>query len=367
MAGTIKQDLSFKSLNIESDPYQQAVFTNPWRNAYWFARMFINGDKYGAVGKETGLLQKLVLGLRQVVDDSSQNEASRMALSLNVFRGLVELRFARPTGKSDRVKLFFEDVVKKLVATDDIRVFICAAEAILIPINIALTTIPNNDREFTETVGKAYLDTLGDKGLATVIGFWDDAGVEGCLNAERLAVLRSFTHLRREIAHLPEIELNLVLTAFMQEFERRLGQKRKGRAGGSLEDVASFLFQYYGIKADNRPEHFQADIEVDKWVKCKDKWLIAISCKRTLRERWKQVSSASSTVLSKHKIKQIWHLVTYDEDLSDDKLALLGDQRHIFFLRDESRKLSEFSKHIGLKDYVRPMSQFIVDLKKEIG
>ena len=35
------------------DPIQKAVFKNPWRNVYWFARMLINGDKYGSVGKES--------------------------------------------------------------------------------------------------------------------------------------------------------------------------------------------------------------------------------------------------------------------------------------------------------------------------
>lgn len=349
------------------DPIQKAVFKNPWRNVYWFARMLINGDKYGSVGKESEFLMQLAAGLRAVVTEEQRSDAMKVELAISFLKNLVDKRFSKTTGKSARVKLFFEDLIRKLLTVDDLNVFVCAAESILLPINLALTTIPSNDREFTEAIAKTYLDKLGNGGLATVVGFWDDAGVEGCLNAERAAVLRSFTHLRRDLAHMPELELNLVLTAFMQEFERRLGQKRKGRAGGSLEDVASFLFNYYGVKADDRPDHFQADIEVDKWVRCKDKWLIAISCKRTLRERWKQVSSASSEILSKHKIKQIWHLVTYDEDLSDDKLALLGGQRHIFYLRDESRKLAEFSGHIGLKSYVRPMSAFITDLKKEIG
>lgn len=179
-------------------------------------------------------------------------------------------------------------------------------------------------------------------------------------------MVRAFTHLSRDISNMPEIELNMVLTAFVQEFERRLGQKRKGRAGGSLEDVASFLFDYYKIKAEKSPEHFQADIEIDKWVKCKDKWLIGISCKRTLRERWKQVSSATSEILSKFKIRYIWHLVTFDEDLSDDKLALLGGMRHIFYLRDDSRRLIAAKQNVGLRDYVRPMSSFINDLRHEI-
>jgi hypothetical protein len=152
----------------------------------------------------------------------------------------------------------------------------------------------------------------------------------------------------------------------VQEFERRVGQKRKQRAGSSLEDVTSFILQYFSIPAANVPEHFQADIEVDKWVKTHDNWLIGISCKRTLRERWKQVSSADGSILSKFKIKQIFHVLTYDEDLSDDKLTLLGSQRHIFYLPDESRRYLHASQHIGLQNYVRPMSQFINDLRREI-
>ncbi|MFP4369249.1 MAG: hypothetical protein ACLFR2_06705 [Candidatus Kapaibacterium sp.] len=105
---------------------------------------------------------------------------------------------------------------------------------------------------------------------------------------------------------------------------------------------------------------------MDNWLKTKDGWLIGISCKRTLRERWKQVSSAESTILSRFKIKKIFHIVTYDEDLSDDKITTLGAHRHIFYLPDNSRRFNIAKKHIGLKDYVRPISKFISDLKKEI-
>ncbi len=93
---------------------------------------------------------------------------------------------------------------------------------------------------------------------------------------------------------------------------------------------------------------------------------IGISCKRTIRERWKQVSSAEAQILSKYKIKYIFHIVTYDEDLSDDKLSLLGGQRHIFYLPDSSRRLNYASQHIGLRDYVRPISELVNDLHKHL-
>ncbi|HEX4371718.1 MAG TPA: hypothetical protein VHZ50_00290, partial [Puia sp.] len=189
-----------------------------------------------------------------------------------------------------------------------------------------------------------------------------------CLTAERTEITRAFTTLRillTKDVSISDEDKDIVLSGFTQEFERRAGQKRKQRAGGSLEDVTNFILDYYKIKRAEAPEHFQADIEVDNWVKTKDGWLIGISCKRTLRERWKQVSSAEATVLSKFKIKQIFHVVTYDEDLSDDKLTLLGGHRHIFYLPDNSRRLSYALNHIGLKDYVRPISELINDLRKE--
>lgn len=343
-----------------------SIINNPWKNVYWFSRMLISNDKYGAIGKDNKLLIEISLSLHNLLNDTTvTDEKQKVALAVEIIKNLTLSRFANSRSKMDRINLFCADLSLKLQNCDDIAVFVLTLENIMLPINRAMDIIPNNDREFTVGIATSYLNELGMDALATVVNFWDDAGTEGCLNAERAAVIREFGSLRSFISKYNVDDTDIILTAFVQEFERRLGQKRKSRAGGSLEDVASFLFDYFHILAENKPEHFQADIEVDKWIRCKDKWLIGISCKRTLRERWKQVSSADSNMLSKFKIKELWHLVVYDEDLSDDKLTLLGSQRHIFYLKDNSRRLLSAQNHIGMKNYVRPMSQFIADIKKE--
>ena len=66
-----------------------------------------------------------------------------------------------------------------------------------------------------------------------------------------------------------------------------------------------------------------------------------------------------------YKIKEIWHLITYDRDLSDDKITMLGQQRHIFYLDDKSSIYQHAKDHIGMRDYVRPLSHLIDDIKKE--
>jgi hypothetical protein len=346
------------------------MLENRWNNVYWFARMLINNDKYAAIGKDSKLLISLSSSLRVIgQENSNQPESETLQLQRQNIANLLQSRFKKAKTKHHRINDLITDLHKELNGSDDIEVFILTCENIVLPINQAIQNIPNNDKEFTSTIAKSYLDVHSNEGLATVINIWDDVGVRGSLTVERTEIVKIFATLRTFLSkekNLSNFDENIILTTFVQEFERRVAQKRKQRAGGSLEDVTTFILDYYGIKCVSKPEHFQADIEVDKWIKNRDGWLTGISCKRTLRERWKQVSSADSAILSKYKIKQLLHIITYDEDLSDDKLTLLGGQRHIFYLPDGSRKLKNAENHIGLKDYVRPMSQFINDIKQNI-
>lgn len=340
---------------------------NKWHNVYWFSRMLINKDKYVALGKENKLLSKISAALRLIANENKGSDT--LQLQKQTIKNIIEERYKRTSSTNIRVQRLLFELDKEIKTPLDISVFILTCESIMIPLNEAISNIPSDDKEFTFNISKSYLDLQGEKGLATVISLWDDLGVKGCLTVERTEIVRAFTTLRVLLSRdktISEEERDIVLTAFTQEFERRAGQKRKQRAGGSLEDVTDFILEYYKIKRASAPEHFQADIEVDNWVKTKDGWLIGISCKRTIRERWKQVSAAEAA-LNKFKIKYIYHVVTYDEDLSDDKLTLLGGQRHIFYLPDNSRRLEYAINHIGLKAYVRPISQLINDLKKQIS
>ncbi|HCI55036.1 MAG TPA: hypothetical protein PLN06_09365 [Bacteroidales bacterium] len=339
---------------------------NRWNNVYWFSRMLINNDKYVAIGKEPKLLSMLASSLRLVAKESKDKDT--LTLQKQTLRNIIEERYKKTVSRDNRVQRMLAELDKEINTPEDMEVFILTCESIMLPLHQAISNIPGNDKEFTLNIAKSYLDIQGEAGLATVISLWDDLGVKGCLTAERTEIVRAFTTLRVLLTKdksITEEERDIILTAFTQEFERRAAQKRKKRAGGSLEDVIDFILGYYKIKRAKAPSHFQADLEVDNWVKTKDGWLIGISCKRTIRERWKNVSS-STEVYNRFKVKYIFHVVTFDEDLSDEKLTLLGEQRQIFYLPDNSRRLKYASEHVGLKNYVRPISQFINDIRKEI-
>lgn len=349
---------------------ERIITKSPWNNTYWFARMLLNNDKYAGVGKlkERQLLTlasqlEVLLGHLQLSEDEKVSTCQQ-AISASM-TGLF-----KPTAKGYLpAELLAVDLNTHIRSINDIIVLIVTIKYLVAPMNASIALVPSNDAEFCRATAKSILDSLGESAVEKVIGTWDDLGVKGCLDRERSLITTEFTKLRANLSALGtprnEIEDNMIMTAFVQEFERRLGQKRKSRAGQSLEDVSTFLFDYYGFVSHPRPDHFQTDIEVDKWFKCKDGWSIGISCKRTLRERWKQVSSADYNNLSKHKIKEIWHLTTYDKDLSDDKITMLGPQRQVFYLAESAERYKSASKHVGMSVYVRPLSQLISDIRKE--
>ena len=349
----------------------QKIQKSPFRNTYWFARYLINTDQYGSLGKvKEKQLLKIVLTLENIINQTGFTKEDKLAVLKNTLKNDLLSLYLNSSKTQKYVKNLVQTLNEEIKTIDDIIIFCITMKYIVAPINHALSLIPSDDIEFCHKTAKSILETLGDSKVGLVISTWDILGIKGCLNTERVVIIEEFTKL---LEHLKELKIehdklddNILLTAFIQEFERRLGQKRKTRGGGSLESVLSFLFDYYNLKSTSTPKHFNQDLEVDKWFKCDDGWIIGISCKRTLRERWKQLSQADRGTLSHFKIKELWHLITYDKDLTDEKIVRLGEQGQVFYLMDESEIYKRCSSHIGMNSYVRPLSQLITDIKKNM-
>lgn len=351
-----------------SESMSGRIQRSPFKNVYWFARHLMNTDQYGSLGrsKEAQLLKAVELLDGMMAEACSDDEEGCGSLKLALMNALRAM-----AGKGSKLPAQAGALAavldREIQTAKDIAVFCIAVKYVVVPINHALSAIPSNDVEFCMEAAGDILDRMGEEGAGIVISAWDTMGVKGCLDAERAVVAEEFARL---VSSLPKLNIehdetddNLILTAFMQEFERRLGQKRKARGGNSLEAAADFLFNYYNFKSTTAPSHFDQDIEVDKWFKCRDGWTIGISCKRTLRERWKQLSQADRGTLSHFKIKELWHLITYDKDLSDDKIVRLGEQGQIFYLMDTSGVYKRCAAHPGMMSYVRPLSGLIADIR----
>lgn len=350
----------------------QKIEQSPFKNIYWFARYLLNTDQYGALGKskEAQLLNTVAILENLLIQEGITND-EKLIVCKNTLSSEISAMVRQGTKNAGLANNLIDILNREICSLEDVIIFCITMKYVVAPINRALETIPSNDVEFCEKTAASILDSLGEEKAGVVIETWDNLGVRGCLDAERTAVVEAFTKLVDNLAALnaikhSELDDNLILTAFVQEFERRLGQKRKARGGTSLETVVTFLFNYYHFSSAAAPSHFNQDLEVDKWFKCKDGWSIGISCKRTLRERWKQVSQADRGTLSHFKIKELWHIITYDKDLSDDKIVRLGEQGQIFYLMDNSETYLRCKSHIGMQSYVRPLSELISDIRSNI-
>lgn len=345
------------------------VLDSPYDNVYWLSRMLINTDKYGGFGKNSDKMIELSKSINSTIKHFKGKAEEDIVdeLSKTVRSVILEGR-----KKGTNIRRLLEDLCneleERLITIQDYLILALTCEHVMTPINLGLARVPSDDKLFVESIAKALFESKGEKGLATIINLWDDLGTEGCIKAERIEVVQQYSSLKNYLDKelKDEEEKAIVLSAFCQEFERRLGQKRKGRAGGSLESVTSFILDYFGIKTTHKPEHFTAGLEVDRWVRCKDGWVIGISCKRTFRERWKQAYTTNKDMLNRHKIRNLWHVITYDRDLSDDKITEMGSHRAILYLPDNSPRYINASSHPGMKNYVRPITSFIEDLKEFI-
>ncbi|MDW7679626.1 MAG: hypothetical protein SCK70_03630 [bacterium] len=346
------------------------IIGNPWDNVYWFARMLINFDKYWGVGTDSKTMTNVSNSIQSIIDSKeieNKDEFSKVKmLSESIRTGFLQNK-KKGTAKYKAIESLYDDLFEKMDCVKDFEVLKLTCEKIMVPINEALKKIPSDDNVFVELLAKTLLDKKGIAGLAKIINILDDVGSKGCISAERKEIVQAFGAIRKEIRRfLTDEEMDIVLTAFCQEFERRIGQKRKGRAGRGVEGTTSIILNYFGIKATHAPEHFTTGLEIDKWIKTKDGWKVGISCKRTLRERWKQAYTTDMDLLNRHKIRELWHVLTYDKDLSDDKITEIGSHRAILYLPDDSPRLKNALNHPGMRNYVRPMTHLIDDLKKII-
>lgn len=348
----------------------EEVTNNPWSNVYWFARMLLNSDQYAGIGKDSSRLLKA--GAR-IVAILEANKSENCAKLIPIIHECIKKTFLEGKREGTKVRTcienFVSDIERYITTKVDAMVFAYTCNRVVSMSNVALEAVPSDDREFTEDIGKSILENQGANGLKILINTWDDLGIKGCLEAERVQVVNVYNILKNDLSTIKSIDENgidLTLTAYVQEMERRLGQKRKGRGGRSLEDVTSLILDHFDLTSCAAPSHFQADIEVDKWIMTNRKFYIGISCKRTLRERWKQVSSADMANMGRYKIAGFFHVITYSKDLSDAKLALLGGHGHIFYLPDDDPTLERHGKHVQLSNFVRPMSGFVNDLRNLI-
>lgn len=143
----------------------------------------------------------------------------------------------------------------------------------------------------------------------------------------------------------------------VQDFEKILGNMRKARGGKTFEKVLVKLLNYIGIKCETpvgriREKLKRVDIVIpssEVALRTPDK-AIFLTCKRTLRERWKQE-------VPQARLNQRIYLITIDDDISESKAEEINQKGLIPFIPDKLK-----TKKFKNMPWIRKLS----DLPKEV-
>ncbi|MBR1397152.1 MAG: hypothetical protein IJ563_06430, partial [Selenomonadaceae bacterium] len=239
----------------------EQIQNSPFKNLYWFSRYLMNTDQYGAIGKlKERKMLKLISILENLMTQEIFSETDKLLLLKKTLANEIENMTTVGTKAHSLSLNLIHRLEQDINSIEDVIVFCIAMKYVVAPINQAIVLVPADDKDFCERAAKNILDTFGEEKVDMLIQIWDDLGVKGCLDVERALVVENFIKFvdnlsRLNIAH-SDLDDNIMMTAFLQEFERRLGQKRKSRGGNSLESVADFIFNYYGFDSTDKPTHF---------------------------------------------------------------------------------------------------------------
>lgn len=145
---------------------------------------------------------------------------------------------------------------------------------------------------------------------------------------------------------------------FANSLEKRFGNSRKSRAGSTLEKIVRILLLKIDIPCEKPNKDAKKLKRIDIVVPNQTTALVEadkayfISCKRTLRERWKQI-------ISEREKNWRVYLVTLDDNLSEAKAEEINKESIIVYVPDDVKK----QKHLKSKPWVRSFSDLPADLK----
>ncbi len=147
---------------------------------------------------------------------------------------------------------------------------------------------------------------------------------------------------------------------FVQKMELDLGNMRKARGGKSFEKIIMKLLTYIGIPNESPKGKFKEHLKridiivpnAELAIETPDK-SYSLTCKRTLRERWKQE-------VPQARLNQRIYLLTMDPSLSLGKANEINEKGLIAYVPDSIAK-SEIFKKLG---WIRKLSELPKELNK---
>lgn len=339
---------------------------------YWFARDLV-ASRFGSYAtKETRQLRQLSTSLEREFDrkgllDETDLETLKRQIE-DTITGSVNREYGGDISKRYRqTEDLAERILRRIDEEDDIREFRIAIDAVVRTSEILDTTPSFGKSEIIDIVNETLETETGALDPSRAYDALFNVDVDGeayQLGAQREPLI-DYIHEKmqefRSDTDIEEKEVARIVSGIVQEYERRAGQSRASTAGNVLETGLQHILNQFEIPATGDPAHF-GDLEIDNMVEGPE-GSIGFSCKRTLRERFRQSLSREAEI----GVDEVWFVSLLMADVSREKLQdIKNDGSRIYVPRD-SFVWRRYKNDDDLTYTLRPADEFIEDIVKFTG
>ncbi|MGQ4555573.1 hypothetical protein [Halobellus sp. GM3] len=339
---------------------------------YWFSRDLVAASFGGYATKEVDTLKRLSAHLARELDKDRPLTDSDVALETqhieDTITGSVSREYGDDISKRYRqTEDLVERILRRIEEPDDLREFGIAIDAVVRTSEVLDIAPSFGASQIVEIVDETLENESGALDPAAAYDALFNVDFEGeayQLGAQREPLIDYVHEKMRELRSDPyvsETEVARIVSGIVQEYERRAGQSRASTAGNVLETALQHIFDRFDIPATGTPEHF-GDIEIDNVVDGPD-GSIGFSCKRTLRERFRQSLSREAEI----GVDEVWFVSLLMADVSREKLRDIGNDGGRIYVPRDSFVWDRYRDDEGLSYALRPADEFIRDVASFAG
>lgn len=334
---------------------------------YWFARDLVAARFSGYATNEPDALQKLSEKLSDELEAGADVDSLKDTLRDHILNSINKLYGGDISKKYRQTEDMTERILHRIEEREDVEEFCIAADAVVRTSRIMETTPSFGQSEIHEIVDDTLETDDGSLDATKAFDAMFLVDVDGeayQLGAQRAALITYLRELFDDLQDDPdwtETDVVRIASGIIQEYERRAGQSRTATAGNVLETGLQHVFHRFGIPATGVPEHF-GDLEVDNIVDGPDA-TIGFSCKRTLRERFKQSLARQSEIGA----DEVWFVSLMMSDISREKLQIIANDGGRIYVPRDSFVWSRYSDDDELAYALRPADAFLTDVAEFSG
>ncbi len=334
---------------------------------YWFSRAVI-ASKFGNYAKkEPQTLRVLASELKSELEREGTTPADcEETIETAILGSITRIHGGDISKRYRQAEDLCERIERRIETLEDVESFILAIETVVRTTEILNETPRFGEKEVIEIIDETLTDNQGevhpDRAYDALYNV-DFRGEEFQLGSQREPLIEYVSELMTDLRGQDSTDKDIarIVSGITQEYERRAGQSRASTAGNVLEMGLQHIFEEFEIPATGTPEHF-GDIEIDNIAEGPD-GSVGFSCKRTLRERFRQSLSRQAEI----GVDEVWFVSLMMADVSREKIVDIHNDGGRLYVPRDSFVWERYSEDEEISYALRPADQFITHIKDYLG